>query len=409
MRAWPVLRPLASAYRTTALRDCHLVAVTGTYGKSTTVRAVHAALGIPLDPFFWRNAAGYLPKNLLSIPRRQPHACLEVGIDRAGDMAHYAKLIQPNATVLTCIGSEHHRSLGTLDDTLREKAELAWPAERVFLNGDDERLRTLLPRLGRRACTFGLSERCDVRAREHRAMGLEGQAFVATGPGFEVEVHTRLIARHFVHVCLAALAVAVDAGVEPEDAARRLAALAPTPGRLSVHQTSNGVWLLRDDFKSALETVHSAIDVLEGVGSGRRIVVMGEVSEPPGSQGPIYREVGARLAKVADHVIFVGGKKTVQPSITGARRAGMSEAQLTNAGRDWQSAARELGARVKPGDVVLLKGRDTQRLDRIALKLLGRDVRCTRVHCDLNGFSANGERCAVCPALEVGFDDRGAR
>ena len=72
-------------------------------------------------------------------------------------------------------------------------------------------------------------------------------------------------------------------------------------------------------------------------------------------------------------------------------------------------ARHELGARVRPGDVVLLKGRDTQRLDRIALKLLGRDVRCTRVHCDLNGFSANGERCAVCPALEVGFDEAGAR
>ena len=403
VHAWPWLRPLAQVYRATALSDCRLVAVTGTFGKSTTVRAIHAALDLPLDPLFSLNAGGYVPKNLLRVPARQAIACVEVGIDRAGDMVHYAALIRPDTTVMTSIGSEHQRSLGTLDATLREKAELALPARRVFLNGDDEHLTTLLPRLGDRARTFGFGERCDVRALDVRSLGVEGQAFVLSSSSFEAEVTTRLIGAHFVRAYLAAFAVAVEHGVAPEEATRRLSTLEPTPGRLSAHRTPDGVWLLRDDFKSTLETVHTAIDTLAAVEGGRRLVVMGEVSEPPGKQGPLYRDLGARLANVADHVIFVGGR-VLRKCVTGAREAGMADDRMTHAGRDWRAAARELHRRVEPGDVVLIKGRGNQRLERIALSLMGRDVACRRVFCDLNGFYVDGERCGVCPGLNDDFD-----
>ena len=51
-----------------------------------------------------------------------------------------------------------------------------------------------------------------------------------------------------------------------------------------------------------------------------------------------------------------------------------------------------------PGDVVLVKGRDTERLDRVALALQGRQVRCAIEFCDLRGV-----RCETCPKLETGW------
>jgi hypothetical protein len=68
------------------------------------------------------------------------------------------------------------------------------------------------------------------------------------------------------------------------------AALEPTLGRLELVRLDNGVYLLQDDYKASPETVHTALDVLEAIECRRKIIVMGKVSEPPGSQGPVYRE-----------------------------------------------------------------------------------------------------------------------
>ena len=52
---------------------------------------------------------------------------------------------------------------------------------------------------------------------------------------------------------------------------------------------------------------------------------------------------------------------------------------------------------LKPGDVVLIKGRDTQKLERVAFSLMGRKVSCDISFCDLK------VRCARCPMLERGW------
>jgi hypothetical protein len=51
-----------------------------------------------------------------------------------------------------------------------------------------------------------------------------------------------------------------------------------------------------------------------------------------------------------------------------------------------------------PGDVVLGKGRGTERLDQVSLALQGRDVRCEIEFCDIKGM-----RCESCAILEPGW------
>ncbi|MFO1038854.1 MAG: hypothetical protein U1E45_18595 [Geminicoccaceae bacterium] len=61
-------------------------------------------------------------------------------------------------------------------------------------------------------------------------------------------------------------------------------------------------------------------------------------------------------------------------------------------------AARRVKEELRPGDVVLVKGRDNERLDRVALALLGRDVRCAIDFCKLRSG-----RCEGCSHLETGW------
>ena len=139
-RAWPVTSRLARAWRRTLARRTRVVAVVGSAGKSTTVRAVAAALGIAPSDTMLHNAWGSISRAVLRIGRRQRRAAIEVGIADKGQMRRYAEVVLPDVTVVTSIGSEHQRSLGTLEVTRDEKAWMVRalpPGGVAVLNGDD--------------------------------------------------------------------------------------------------------------------------------------------------------------------------------------------------------------------------------------------------------------------------------
>jgi UDP-N-acetylmuramoyl-tripeptide--D-alanyl-D-alanine ligase len=201
-----------------------------------------------------------------------------------------------------------------------------------------------------------------------------------------------------VYPILAAIAVALVEGFDLDQVAKRLEALTPTPRRLEPVQVPNGAFLLLDCEKAPLETIESAFDILSEIPAKRRLVVLGEVSEPSGSQGPIYRHLGERIAQVASKAVFVCRKNSFKSYAGGATRSGFPPHALVNAGKDVLKAAEMLKDDLRPGDVVLIKGRDTQRLDRVWLALAGRTVRCNIDYCD-----ARAVVCESCPMLERGW------
>jgi UDP-N-acetylmuramyl pentapeptide synthase len=200
-----------------------------------------------------------------------------------------------------------------------------------------------------------------------------------------------------VYPILAAVAVSLAEGFALDQVIPALEALPPTPGRLEPIQLANGVIILRDDFKSALETIEAALEVLSEIPAQRRIAVLGDVEEPPGSQGPIYRQIGERIAKIASYAIFIGGN--YQPYAAGAVRGGLPRDVLINARRSVLKAVEVLREGLGPGDVVLIKGRTNQRLERIAFALAGKKVKCNISFCDMK------VRCENCPMLERGWED----
>src|SRR5688572_14667448 len=51
-RAWPVFSRLASLHRSTVARQTKVIAVVGSFGKSTTTSAITTAFGLPLHRQF---------------------------------------------------------------------------------------------------------------------------------------------------------------------------------------------------------------------------------------------------------------------------------------------------------------------------------------------------------------------
>jgi UDP-N-acetylmuramoyl-tripeptide--D-alanyl-D-alanine ligase len=400
-RLWPFFFHLASFYRRVICPNTRIVSVVGSFGKSTTLRAVHNTLGLHFQRLYLRNSWTLVARAVLRIRPHDRHAAIEAGIDGKGQMALYARMIRPDVTVVTSIGSEHNRSLGTLEVTRSEKAEMVriLPESGIaVLNGDDQNVVWMNSQTRARVITFGMNDMNDVRASDIRLDWPESAHFKLHLDGKTYDMKVRLLGRHMVYPILAAAAVAHAEGFPPDRFLQSLEDLTPTPGRIQPVHLENGAIILRDDFKSSLETIETALDVFSEIPAQRKIVVLGEVSEPPGSQGPIYWKIGERVAKIASRAVFIGGN--FQRYAAGALRGGLPKHSVINAQRNVFNAVKALQDDLGTGDVVLIKGRDTQRLERIALALAGQTVRCDIDFCDAK------VRCDLCPILKLGWKGR---
>jgi UDP-N-acetylmuramyl pentapeptide synthase len=396
----PAMSRLARLYRRTAIRRTRVVAVVGSFGKTTTTRAVSLALGTSDQGTTNANFGSGLYLALLRIRPGRRRAVLEVGIQQPGQMRTFAGIIRPNVAVVTGIGTEHGRSFRTLEATREEKAEMVrvLPPDGVaIVNGDDPHVRWMATQTSARVITFGLSSEHDVWADQLQLDWPNGTSFRLHLGGTTRVARTRLLGAHQVRAALAAAATAWVEGVDLDDALARLAELPPTPGRLQPVELANGAIALRDDFKAPIETIDAALDLLAEIPARRKIVVLGLISEPPlGGQHELYRRVGRRVGTIADRFIAVGGQHDYA---TGARRAGLAPDAITEIRSGCRAIADLLAAELEPGDVVLVKGRSSERLERVVLGLQGRSIGCELDACRVNG----SVRCAACPVLERGW------
>lgn len=387
---------LAALCRLTIARRVRVIAVVGSYGKTTTTRAIRSLLGLPDSSWVDANAncfslvACALFRGMLE----SRTVVVEVGTARPGQMARYARALRPSVVVVTCIGSEHvqsYRDIGHLRD---EEATIVamLPAGGVaVLNGDDPLVATMAAETRARVVTFGRSAGLDVVATDVAAFWPRGTRMSVHAAGRVIPVETRLIGEGMATVALAALAVALAIGLPLEAAARTLETLPPTPGRMQPLPLACGAVVLRDDYKSTVDTVVAALDALAGLPAGRRVVVLGDLDSPPAPEREWYRRIGAQVARVADEVVFVGTKHDRYRA--GLRRADRTPA-IVEAVRTAAEAAAFVAPRLGPGDVVLVKGRETQRLTRVVLALQGRRVGCTVECCRMHLTF-----CDDCPLL----------
>ena len=80
------------------------------------------------------------------------------------------------------------------------------------------------------------------------------------------------------------------------------------------------------------------------------------------------RSLGARAGAFASRVAFVGNSRVWSAFGSGAKSGGLPRERLINAGNSIPHKAVEAFAgNLGPGDIVLVKGRNTQRLDELAL------------------------------------------
>ena len=391
------LRKLASFYRKHFLSRTRIVAVIGSLGKSTARQVVAAALDCPDRNFSYSNYGANLAGNLLRVRRRDKYAVLEAGISGPGQMASYAEMIRPDIVVVTSVKSEHNGTFPTLLDTRQEKVKMVRVLSKdgiAILNGDDENVRWMASQTQARVVTFGMNADNEVRATkvELNQDGTTRTEMQVAGKTFHFD--NPLVGEHMVYPILAAVAVAHVEKMDIAGIFPRLAKIRPPVSRMEWCTLPNGIRVLDDSFKSSQESVDSAVETFSKI-PGRKIVVMGRIDEPRGKPRDRYRELGARLAQFADHILCIGDGESTSLR-AGAVNAGMDISAINYLGPRIKGGVEWLQTILQPGDLLLIKGSINQKLRRILLQLMGKPVACRVKYCGVKVRT-----CDDCPLLNA--------
>lgn len=377
-----------------------IVMVTGSVGKTSTKDAVASVLasrflvrkseksfnsefGVPFtilgadNP--WGNPLAWfllLKRSLalLALPNQYPNLLvLEVGADRPGDLARILRIVTPNAVVVTQLPEVPvHVEAYASPDAVREEEfspAFALPAGApLIISADDSYALDAARRSPAQVITFGTAEHSTVRVshigfhtsekevkgmRAEVRVGGEHAGFVVNGSVGAVQVQP----------VAAALAAAVAFDIPLTDAVAALEGYEPPPGRGRVLKGKHGSIIIDDSYNSSPIAVEHALETLKAFPHAtRRIAVLGDMLELGRYSVSEHQRLGLLARDSADLLATVGIRARAFASIEGKAETVLFD--------NSHSAAKALVDLVQSGDVILVKGSQSVRTERIVKALL---------------------------------------
>ncbi len=355
-----------------------VIGITGSVGKSTTKELVWAVLSSRFETLKnegnLNNEIG-LPLTLLNLKATHERVVLEMGMYTTGEIALLCEIAQPQVGVVTNVGPTHLERLGTLERIVQAKTELVQalpPADEggvALLNYDDPLVLPMARQTRARVLTYGLSPQADLWASEVMSAGLEGVRFIFNHQSQTIHARVPLLGRHSVHTALRAALVGL---VEGLDWAEIISGLQTLPSsaqlRLVAVTGPNGSTILDDTYNASPASTIAALNLLDDLNGARKIAVLGDMLELGSFEEEGHRKVGCRAAAVVDLLLVIGARaKWIAAE---ARACGLDPAMILEMDTN-QAAVAYLEETLQAGDVVLLKGSNSQRLAEIVSALTG--------------------------------------
>ncbi len=388
-----------------------IIAVTGSVGKTSTKNAIAMVLsgkfrvrastenynnefGVPLAILGLkspgRSVRGWL-KVLTYQEKDFPEVLvLEFGADRPGDIQKLCELVPPEIGVVTAVSPVHAEHFGTIEKLADEKAALVTHVPEnglVVLNADDDRVAAFASRTSAPVLTYGFRP-ADLQAIGYEVGVREDFSF---DPGEEFSTtHVRVKSRNGevdltlkntlgkaqVSAALAATAVGLHLGLSFDEIFKRLLSYQSPPGRLRPLPGIKGTLVLDDSYNAAPASTSSALSTLQEFSpfeGRRRIAVLGDMAELGQYSEAEHRNVGLQAASGGVDLLLCVGEKA-RDICRGAAEAGM-EAEHVLEFSNAEEAGRWLDRNIKQGDIVLVKGSQSARMEKVVKDIMAEPTR----------------------------------
>lgn len=343
------------------------IGITGSSGKTTTKEILASLLSTRYKVVMNKgnlNSETGLPLSCFEIRAHHQVGVFELGMNRKGEMAEIAGVLSPKLGVITNIGTAHIGILGSKDGIAQEKKQIFSNFSKdsvAFIPAMDSYKDFLKEGLAGKAVEYSPAMVTGVTA-----LGLDGTSFEYQG----VTMNLPLPGKANFYDALAALAVAQELGLTPEEMKLGLAKVQPLFGRSQVLRGE--VTFIQDCYNANPDSMEAALDFFADLelAAGRKILVIGDMLELGTASDEAHQRAVVQAQRTGSSLmVFLGDAMSAAAHSTGNF---VTDAVMTVAGKGedaMNKAIERLSSFLQKGDVVLLKGSRGMGLERITTAL----------------------------------------
>jgi UDP-N-acetylmuramoyl-tripeptide--D-alanyl-D-alanine ligase len=331
--------------------------------------------------FGWLGAIGRALKMLAKRDGNYPEILvLEMGADKPGDIAYLTDIAPCKVGVLTYIAHAHTEYFKTVKKIAQEKRTIVSHLSDdgfAVVNFDNEMVMENA-KTKAEIISFGFKEGADFQATDVNII-TDQETGWPTGLNFKVNHAGHIVpvflpgimAEHLIPAALAGMAIGHIFGVNLVDAAAALRELKPLPGHMCLIPGIKKTMIIDDTYNSSPEPTKSALKTLANIvlkEGSERYAVLGDMLELGAETENLHREIGLRVAETGVNVLVTVGEAS-KHTAAAAREGGMDEHRVISFA-DSNSAGRFLQDTIKQGDVILVKGSQGVRMERVVKELM---------------------------------------
>ena len=338
-----------------------VLAVTGSNGKTST-KEILSSLCSFFDSNAYATPGNYnnyigVPLTLLHAPIESQWWVIEIGSNNFGEIAELSKIVRPTGGVITNIGESHLEFLLDTKGVAREKSGL--------FAGMDQGSKVVIPEsILHLDIVEKEAEKAEVELIKTAQIEIESKddrfKFKLFKANFETAINNPLFLQNLV----SSLTLLNLHGLSVTQLQQATANLELNlKGRF--HTLYMKEWILIDDtynanpssFKSVLENMKNLYPNI------RKIVVCGEMAELGQKSPELHQQVGINMVKNDVEIMLGLGGEEIESYIGGWKKGGgslKSAKHFTELDELLNAFRNEL----KPGDVVLVKGSRSARMER---------------------------------------------
>lgn len=353
------------------------VAVAGSHGKTSTTSMVGWILAeAGLDPTV---VIGGKVNNIGSNAKLGAGEFLVAEADESD--GSFLKL-SPVIEVVTNIDLEHldhYRDIGEIKEAFLAFINKIPFYGAVILCMDDPHITDLLPAIGKRVISYGLTPQADIYARDLMSEGLSSKFEVCRGEKVLGEITLPLPGRYNIYNALAAISVGLELDISFEVIASALQNFSGVQRRVQVKGEVNNITVI-DDYGHHPTEVRATLEGLREAWPKRRLVVLFQPHRYSRTQA-LHKEFctaffGADLLVLTD--IYAASESPIdgvsgEALMDGVKQHGQRHVMFV---REVDNLAQEVVPVLEEGDVVVTLGAgDIWRAGEEILRRLGGD-RC---------------------------------
>ncbi len=396
------LRSLAAYIWRRLLWRTTFIAVIGSVGKTTSKELLANVLSVKHGVHKTagnRNLRRYggIEESLLMTRPRHRFAIIEIGTTGPGEMENAAALVAPNIVLFLDVKNIHSESFASNEEVLGEKSTVFkhMKAPRLaIVNTDNRYISSLTLPTECARVSFGSQGDNDYQLLDVDSHGLTGiELAVKLKDGSHTKFRSPLVGKHWSQSILGVVATSHQCGASQPDIASAMDQSRPLKGRMQpVSLLKSGSVFLRDEYNGSYLSLMMGLDTLAEISDHRKILVLSDIRGLRFRDRRRARKLGEIAAQYADAAIFIGPHAFRAKQ--SALETGLSEDVVFSC-NTMIDAHTVLSNILKKGDLVYVKGKNHQHLERIFLNKIG-DVMCKLDYCTL------AITCDTCS--KVGFD-----